>query len=157
MKKLQDYIKNRYLWIRIAIILFIIVLAIVLFLIGKQHQFLLDNNTKEANGTTYSALSIVEAQIDKNDILEIPRRTRLSTYATGQIHTLTVTYSKNGEEITKSERFRIPVRENIILISIPAFVNDASKEDWMEEFLIQINQDSDEDGDVDDMSLDISF
>ena len=156
--KITSYLKNTYFWIRVSIVVLILIFAIVLFFVGKQHQFLLDNNTKEINGKTYSSLSLVEAQIDKNEVLELPRRTRLDTYATGQKHTLTVTYNKNGSEVTKSVKFKVPVGEDITLISIPAFVSDVEDELWREEF-IQVVQASDtaEESATDDMAMDLAF
>ena len=156
--KILDYFKNIYFWVRVGIIALIIVLAVVLFFVGKQHQFLLDNNTKEVNGTTYSSLSIVEVQIDKDDPLEIPRRTRLNAYATGQGHTLTVTYQENGEDVVKSVKFKVPVGEDITLLSIPAFVKGADESVWKEEF-VSVVQASEETEDVveDEMSMDIEF
>ncbi len=155
---IKDFYKNIYFWIRLGIVALVIVLAIVLFFTGKQHQFLLDNNTKEANGTTYSSINLVEAQIDDNDVLEIPRRTRLNSYATGQSHTLTVTWTSGGAEQTKSVKFKVPVGEDITLISIPAFISDADESIWKEEFVSQV-QTVEETEDIvqDDMAMDIEF
>lgn len=154
----RDFSMTTRLIVRLSLIVLIVLLAVVLSFTGKQHQFLLDNNTKESNGSTYSSLSIVEVSIDDQEPLEIPRRTRLNSYATGQRHTLTVTYSENGNEVIKSAKFKVPVGEEMTLISIPAFVKGADESIWKEEFVSTQKAVEESDASIeDDMSMDIEF
>lgn len=157
MNKIVLILKSPKTWIRVGLLALVIVLSVFLFFIGKEHQFLFDNNTKEINGKSYSALSMVEAQIDKKPSEELTRRMRLNTFATGQKHTLTVKYTdKSGNEVVKSEKFKVPVSERITLISLPAFVQ--GEEMWREEFLQAEAPVAEEpEASADDMSMDIEF
>ncbi len=127
---LKNFYKDKKFWVRLSSIILLVFIAIILFLTGKQHQFLLDNNNYDENGKTYAALSLCEVQIDRRPSVEIPRRTRMESYALGQSHKITVQY--NGKTVT--EKFKVPVGITQFLINIPALVNGESQETWLTEF-----------------------
>ena len=153
----KNFYRNPEFWIRIALVVFLVVLAVILAFVGKEHQFLLDNNTREVNGTTYSSMNLVEVQIDDNKSLEIPRRTRLDNYVTGQRHRITVTYTKGGQEQVLELKFKVPFGERITLINIPALVGGADESIWKEEFIPKQVVTTEEPVVEDDMSMDIEF
>lgn len=154
---IRNFYKNPNFWIRALLVVFVIALALFLAWIGKEHQILLDNNTKEVNGVTYSSLNLVEVQIDDNISLEIPRRTRLDSYVTGQSHTIDVKFSKGGQEQNISIKFKIPFGENIVLLNIPALVSGADESVWKEKFIPKQIVVEEEAVVQDDMSMDIEF
>jgi hypothetical protein len=129
MKKFQI---TRRFWIRIAAIAVVLLVAVLMFWIGKQHTILLDNKTLEVDGRTYKAFSIVEVQVDKEDRLELAARDRDMAVVTNQSHRITVWYTDdNYEEVVKTWKFSVPLGESMILLSIPALVGGADQSVWL--------------------------
>lgn len=129
MKKLQF---DRRFWIRIDAIVVVLLVAVLMFWIGKQHTILLDNKTLEVDGQTYKAFSIVEVQVDKGERLELAARDRDMAVVTNQSHRITVWYTDDYyEEIEKTWKFSVPLGEDMMLISIPALVGGADESVWL--------------------------
>ncbi|MFA6689336.1 MAG: DUF6672 family protein [Sphaerochaetaceae bacterium] len=123
---------SRKIWIRLAVIVAILLVAVLMFLIGKQHTILLDNKTLEFGGETYKAFSIVEVQVDKEEQLELAARDRDKAVVTGQRHSITVLYmDANYEEIEKTWKFSVPLGEDMLLLSVPALVGGAEPAIWL--------------------------
>lgn len=142
---IKNFYKNKYFWIRFSAILVLILLAVLLLLIGKQHQFIIDANAYENNGETFNAPSITSVKIDKRPALEIPRRTRLEIFSTGENHKIVVEY--NGKTIKK--KFSVPFSMNQVLISIPALIAGKDESEWLKPFIsntqLQVEEEKTED------------
>ncbi len=149
------FFKTPSSYVKLGSVLAIIGLAIVLFFVGKEHQFLLDNNTIEINGKSYSSLNLVSAKIDNSDFIEIPRRTRMNNFQTGQSHKITLNYIENGQEKELVTKFKVPASEKNTLISLPALIAGADQSEWMSEFLSVQAPVPDEPAVEDDMAMDM--
>lgn len=128
---------NRIFLIRLAAIVLVFLFAAMLFLIGKQHTVLLDNKTITVNDVEIRALKLVEVQIDKLDSLEFAPRDRDKVDVTRKKHTITVSYTDdNWEELSFTRTFRLPLMEEMFIISIPTLVADpdAPQSAWLEKY-----------------------
>lgn len=133
MKKNTFSRRNMYQIIAIILVAF---LALIMFLIGKQHIILLDNKTVEVDGKTYSAFSIVEVKVDKRPFLELAARDRDKEEVMGQKHKITVRYmDKSYEEHTIVKKFKVPLGHDMVLISVPALAGGADQAVWLEHYI----------------------
>lgn len=139
MKKPQFKITKRF-WIQVAAIIVLILLGVLMFVIGKQHTILLDNKTLETETATYRALPEVTVQVDKGEKIELAARDRDQAIVVRQGHTVTVWYEdpKTYEERELKIKFRVPLSENMMLMSIPALVNGADESVWLTHYEIAV-------------------
>lgn len=129
---------DRRFYIRTAAIVLVVLFAILMAYVGKQHTILLDNKNIEVNGLELKALSLVEIQVDKQPSLELTKRDRDQVLVQGQTHTFTVIYNdENWEEVKLTRKVKIPFKQNMLLFSIPAFINDIDdQESYLQPFEI---------------------
>ncbi|MGH0053487.1 MAG: DUF6672 family protein [Sphaerochaetaceae bacterium] len=128
---------TRTFWFRLAAILVILLLSVFLFFIGKQHTVLLDNKTVTVDGQEIRALQLVEVQVNNLDSLELAARDRDMEEVTGQRHTVTVIYTdSNWEEYTIERSFKVPLMQEMVLLSIPTLVAnpEAPQSLWLENY-----------------------
>ena len=128
---------NRMAKIRLAAIAVIIAFSVFLFLIGRQHTILVDNKTVTANEKEFQALQVVEVQINKQPFLELAARDRDKFDVVGQKHTVTIMYTdRNWEEQVVQRSFKVPLMQDMLIISIPALVGnpDAEQHIWLENY-----------------------
>jgi len=128
---------NRTFLMRLIAIVIILLFSVMLFFIGKQHTVLLDNKTITVNGEEIKALKMVEVQVNKLDSLEFVPRDRDKVVVTRQKHTITVSYTDvDWNEISITRKFRLPLMEEMAIISIPTLVAnpDAPQSVWLEKY-----------------------
>ncbi|NCC65396.1 MAG: hypothetical protein EOM15_12150 [Spirochaetia bacterium] len=126
---------NRRFWIRLAALCVVLIFSVFLFFIGRQHTILVDNKAITINDTEYQALQLVEVQINKQPALELAARDRDKFEATGQKHTVVITYTdRNWEEQVIVRSFKVPLMQDMLLLSIPALVGNPDSEQslWLE-------------------------
>ena len=128
---------NRTFFIRLTAIVLVILLAVWMFFIGKQHTILLDNKTVG----DFKALSEVEVQVDKQEALFLMPRDRDQAIVTAQKHKVVIKYtdsSWNEVEIVKT--VKLPLSDSMMLLSIPTLVAnpDAPQSEWLTHFEIQV-------------------
>lgn len=130
--------KRKCLVVRLIAIVLVIALAVLMFLIGRQHTILVDDKTiMLADGTEIKALSTVEVRIDKQEQMELAARDRDQYVVTGQRHTITVAYTDSQwDEHTFSREFEVPIGLDMVIISIPTLVarQDAPAGEWLSEY-----------------------
>lgn len=128
---------NRTFFIRLTAIVLVILLAVWMFFIGKQHTILLDNKTVG----DFKALSEVEVQVDKQEALFLMPRDRDQAIVTAQKHKVVIKYtdsSWNEVEIVKT--VKLPLSDSMMLLSIPTLVANpqAEQSEWLTHFEIQV-------------------
>jgi len=128
---------NRTFFIRLTAIVLVILLAVWMFFIGKQHTILLDNKTVG----DFKALSEVEVQVDKQEALFLMPRDRDQAIVTAQKHKVVIKYtdsSWNEVEIVKT--VKLPLSDSMMLLSIPTLVAnpEAEQSEWLTHFEIQV-------------------
>ncbi len=125
---------RRHLFQLLAIV-FMLLLGVLMFFVGRQHTILLDNKTLEVEGKSYQAFSIVEVAVGRMERLELAARDRDKAEVLGQSHVLTVWYTdKSFEEHELKLKFRVPVGQDMVLISLPALVGGAAESVWLQPY-----------------------
>jgi hypothetical protein len=114
---------SKKFWLRAAAVAFLILLGVVMFFVGRQHSILVDNKAIEIDGVSYKALDVCEVSIDGGDPEELVPRDRIQVDVMDQHHTLVVSYTDaNWDEKKIKIRFTTPVKEEMMVLSIPAVV-----------------------------------
>ncbi len=128
---------NRTFLMRLIAIVVVLLFGVMLFFIGKQHTVLLDNKTVTVDGQELAALKMVEVQVNKLDELELYPRDRDKVDVTRQKHSITVSYTDDSwEDISITRTFRLPLMEEMVIISIPTLVAnpDAPQSVWLKTY-----------------------
>ncbi len=120
---------GRTFWIRFAAIAVVILIAVLMYIIGKQHNVYIDNKDMGS----YKAFSFCEVTMDKQETLQLAKRDRDVFTVVNQGHKFTV--EANGQ--TKTVKLSIPLQMKNVLINIPAFMAGAPQSEWMSEFIIE--------------------
>ncbi|MGE0074740.1 MAG: DUF6672 family protein [Sphaerochaetaceae bacterium] len=121
---------------QLAALLVVILLAVVMFIIGRQHTILLDNKTIEHGGKTYTAFPIVEVVVDTGEAIELAARDRDKAEVVGQHHKISVTYTdKFFEEHKIVKKLKVPIGFDMVLVSIPALVGELDESVLMQHYI----------------------
>ena len=91
-KNIKDFF-NLSFFVRLAVIVLVILLAVFLYHFGKQHTVYIDNRTIEIDGVSYKALDWAEAYVDDGESQEYTPRTRREATVQRQKHSIHVLYS----------------------------------------------------------------
>lgn len=126
MKKFKLTKKLLY---QVGLVVVLILLAFLMYVIGKQHNIYIDN--KDANG--YKALNYVEVSIDNNKAEELLKRDRIGVEVMNQSHKITVRVG----DVETVIKFKIPLQMRSVLISIPTLLAGESQDKWMREFVME--------------------
>ncbi|MGN1163659.1 MAG: DUF6672 family protein, partial [Candidatus Ornithospirochaeta sp.] len=110
-------------------IVLIILLAVLMFVIGKEHKIYFDNK----DYGPYRAYQMVEVSVDKGEAIELMKRDRDVVAVTAQNHTIHI--DAMGDE--KTIKLHIPLMMRNVLINIPALMNGEDQSVWMEEFVVE--------------------
>jgi len=124
---------DRRLIVRIVAIVLVLILAVVMFHIGKEHTILLDNKTVG----DYKALSQVNVTIDKLPEIELYPRDRDQAVVTAQNHRIRLVYTDSSyNEVVLEKKLKLPISEKMMLLSIPTLVAnpDAPQSEWLTHF-----------------------
>jgi hypothetical protein len=126
-------VKTRRIIVRALSVLFLFLIAVMLFLGGKGHSLLIDNKTVEIGGKTYRELNVVEVKIGRGKEEEMLKKDRIKIETAGQRQVITVTFpGDDGNEKIIKKTFRIKLNEPMYLISLPALIGDA--DGWLVPF-----------------------
>lgn len=139
--RFTDYESNmtkRIVYRSIAIGL-VLILAVVLFWIGKGHSFLFDNKEITLNGKTYPALDLMQVTIDKQKPIQVRSGTRKQTQnpVAGPWHTITVEVIENKAVVlTVAKKFSVNLSD-MFVVNLPALLEDDPQ--WIQEFVSGTN------------------
>lgn len=126
----SDKLFRRRFIIRLCAVVFIILLGIVMYFIGKNHTVNLSNMKVEIDGTTYKGIDDLVVRFDKNEEFTSYADFSDEVSAVGQHHTLEVEY--NGDVYRK--KFKIPTSYRNVIISLPVFIKDTDNiKAWLTE------------------------
>jgi len=129
---------NRMFWARLVAILLVLLFAVFLFFLGRQHTVLVDNKTITVEGKEYRALQLVEIQVDKQPSMELAARDRDKFEVTKQSHTVTMTFTdSNWDEKTIVRKIKIPLMEDMAMILIPVLAAnpEADQSVWLQNYV----------------------
>ncbi len=124
-------------WIlKSSLIIILIVLAVFLYIIGKEHVIFVENNVFTSGETVYEPYEIVRVTLDGGEPVEIKKpkgrslgRAKVST--TGLNHSILVEILDDDDNVIekKEAKFSVKNSEAELLLNVPAFMNDA--EGWV--------------------------
>lgn len=116
---LSAAVRRRRLVVRVALILAYLGLVALFFVTGKAHTVLLDNKDTES----LEGIDGVLVRVNRDEELELYGGDRDKAVIRGQGFRVRVEVIDDGTVVEK--RLRVPLNENIMLLSLPALVAGA--------------------------------
>jgi len=122
--------------IKSVLIIGIIVLAVFLYVVGKEHVVFVENNTFTIDGEIYEPYDLVRVTLDGGEPVEIkkPRgrslgRAKVST--TGLNHKVLIEILDDDDNVIETKEAKFKVKNNVeeLLLNVPALMHDA--EGWV--------------------------
>ncbi len=128
---------KRSILIRLAALAAIIVLAAVLFKVGRGHTIYFDNKALEAGGKTYSPYYQVEVFVNDQSVAKLKEGDRGMAPTMGQKFSmiLHITPAKGEKKYGKIASIDLPYNLDGIVVNIPALLEGAEQADYMTEFV----------------------
>ena len=139
-KNIKDFF-NLSFFVRLAVIVLVILLAVFLYHFGKQHTVYIDNRTIEIDGVSYKALDWAEAYVDDGESQEYSPRTRREATVQRQKHSIHVLYEdEDFNQFEIDAEFTIPLNETQVVLSLPALVAGLDDDKYITEFVPMAQQ-----------------
>ena len=117
----------------------ILLIAALMFIIGRGHTVYIDNKTLEYNGESYSALQKVEVWVNGERLSKLSKRDRTMTTTIGNSFEMKLinTVNKGDEPTEVTVKLSLPYGWDGILVNIPGYLANLPQEAWMTEFIIE--------------------
>lgn len=129
---------NKRKWIfRGCTLLVILLIAALMFLVGRGHTVYIDNKTLEYNGETYEALQRSEVYVGEERLSKLGKRERTMSTVIGQSFEMKLINTVNkGDEPTEAiVKISLPYGWDGIVVNIPGYLAGLPQEAWMTEFV----------------------
>ena len=141
---------KRQLLFRAAAIVVILILAVVMFIIGRGHTIYFDNKSAEYEGKQYNAYYKVTVIKDKEKVAKLSEDERGMTDLMGQTlsMTLEITDEKGQEPHSHKVSMPIPYGTDGIVINVPELMAGLPQQAYMSEFVPIATSEEDEDEEV---------
>ena len=112
---------------RIIALTGILVLAVVLFFIGKGHTLLLDNQDITINGSSYKATHAINVMINdqKTVLVKAGKRKKADDLVAGPWHRITIEILDDEKNVlnTVEKKFSVGLKD-MLLLQLPALVEN---------------------------------
>ena len=131
---------NKRKWIfRGCTLLVVLLIAALMFVVGRGHTVYIDNRTLEYNGETYEALQRSEVWVGGERLSKLSKRERaMSTVIGGNFEMKLINTVNKGDDPTEvTVKFSLPYNWDGILVNIPGYLAGLPQEAWMTEFIIE--------------------
>ena len=125
-------------WIaRIGTVAVLLVVAAVMFVIGRGHTVYFDNKTAEYNGTEYAAFQRVNVTVNGERVAKLSKRDRGMATWIGQDFKmeLEITENKGDEPKILPVSIKLPYGMDGIVVNLPELVAGLPQEVWQSEFV----------------------
>ncbi|MBO4266885.1 MAG: hypothetical protein J5910_06805 [Lachnospiraceae bacterium] len=141
---------KRQLLFRAAAIVLILILAVIMFIIGRGHTIYFDNKSAEYEGKQYKAYYKVTVIKDKEKVAKLSDDERGMTDLMGQTlsMTLEITDEKGQEPHSHKVSMPIPYGTDGIVINVPELMAGLPQQAYMSEFVPIATSEEDEDEEV---------
>lgn len=128
--------KRRFLF-RAAAILLLLLIAGVMFIIGRGHTIYLDNKSIEYEGQTYSSPYKIVVNVNGEQAAKLYDKERGKSICIGQKFTMSleITETKGGSEETRTIALSLPYNMDGIVINLPALLAGLPQEVYLSEFI----------------------
>jgi len=104
--------------VKIGLIVFYLLIMALMFLFGRSHTVLIDNNS-DPNGA-YKAIDGCTISFNGEKPIEMFKGDRDKIMLRGQTHRVKVSFFNGQEDVTGT--ITVPLFEDAVMVSIPAFV-----------------------------------
>ncbi|MBQ1310747.1 MAG: hypothetical protein IIY55_02775 [Blautia sp.] len=143
--------KNRRILVRALAILVIIGIAVCMCIIGRGHTVYFDNKSMTGpDGTEYKAPYRIQVFVNDESVGKIKEGERAMASAMGQEFkaVLHITPEKDAKKVGSAITLKLPYHMDGIIINLPALLNGAPEEVYMEEFIPAPVTETEEDEEV---------
>lgn len=134
---MKAQLDKKRLIIRIAALLVILVIAALMFVIGRGHTVYFDNKAMDYNGNTYEGPYSVEVLVDGEKCAKLKDGERGMAETMGQNFSMELMIKEEKESDPKKIRVGLPLPYNMdgIIINLPALLNGLPEDAYMSEFI----------------------
>ena len=129
---------KRRLLVRILAIAAVIGIAAVMFVIGRGHTVYFDNKAMTAaDGTEYKPFYRIDVYVGDECVAKLSEGDRGMYAMMGQKFkmVLHITPKKDAKKVGSAVTMKLPYSLDGIILNLPALLNGAAEEDYMEEFI----------------------
>ncbi len=151
---------KRTIILRIVLVAVLVMVAALMFLIGRGHTVYFDNKSGEYNGQSYEAPYKVEVNFKGERVAKLYDGERGMTSTMGQNFSMIVeiTKEKGGESTTHAVSLKLPYGMDGVILNIPAMMAGMPPEAYLSEFIVEPDLTEDEEEEtVDEMAIDEEF
>ncbi len=130
-------IDKKTIVIRLLVVLFFVLIAALMFVIGRGHTVYFDNKTLENNGETIDSIYSVEVYVDGERVAKLKDDERGMATTMGQNFTmeLSVKKEKGGDASRMKVSLLLPYNMDGIIINLPALLAGKDSSVYMSEFI----------------------
>ncbi len=112
---------RKSLLLRGGAVLFLLLLSVFLFVVGKGHNVYFDTRAVTVDGVEYDAPDTTAVSIDGGEAEEMGRAERAVRSVVGARHTV-LAESLAGDDARAERKVRLPLGRTDVIISIPALL-----------------------------------
>ena len=129
---------RRQLLFRAGALLIILLVAALMFVIGRGHTVYFDNKTAEYNGQTYEAFYKVIVTVDGEQVAKLSKRDRGMANTMGQSFqmTLEITDEKGAQPHSHKVSMHLPYNMDGIILNLPELMAGLPADAYLSEFFI---------------------
>ncbi len=141
--------KRRFLF-RAGAVALLVLIAALMFVIGRGHTVYFDNKTLEYQGQAYEAPYRISVYVNDEQVAKLGKRERGMSPWMGQNFRmlLEVTKEKGGETTAHSVRMPLPYNMDGIILNLPAMLAGLPPEAYLSEFVQTAEPEAPEDESV---------
>lgn len=129
--------RKRTFLFRALAVLVLVLIAGLMFIIGRGHTVYFDNKPVEYNGQHYECPYKIVVYVDGEDVAKLYEKERGMCPWMGQNFkmTLNITQEKGGAETAAAVGMKLPYSMDGIVINIPALLAGLPEEAYLSEFV----------------------
>ncbi len=128
---------KRTLIFRSGLVLILLVIAALMFVIGRGHTVYFDNKSMEYNGQSVKTPYKIEVNVDGERVAKLYDDERGMAQAMGQNFSMVVeiTQEKGGDPVASAISLKLPYSMDGIILNIPAMMAGLPAEAYLSEFV----------------------
>ena len=142
--------KARKIVFRILALAILIGIAAVMFVIGRGHTIYFDNKTLEAGGEVYKPYYKIDVLVNGEKVAKLGEEDRGLVSTMGQKFSmeLHITPKKDSKKVGSAVKLELPYDMDGIILNLPALLNGAGEDVYMDEFIPAAVEENPEDEEV---------
>ena len=143
---------NKRKWLfRGCAVLGVLIIAAVMFVVGRGHTVYIDNKTLEYDDEDYNSLERVEVWVGGERLSRLGKRERTMTTVIGQSFEMKLinTVEKGDEPTETIVRLSLPYGWDGVIVNVPGYLAGLPQEAWMTQFIAEPEPVTEEDEEPD--------